>query len=586
VNRRGPAAASGAACSKRKKVESPREVAVRMFQCSASLNLYFPRHLGGDKDLSSLMDYWESPLDHLQSKEKSPSSCGKGETCLSRKRKDSFASQSTPSPLRTKPNDCVDEQQEESLSKSPKVREKEKEEFTIQHKLESIGTGSTKRESKHKASAKLLAALFPGCNSMLEVKAEAEAAREWYAANKAAESQTKRAKLMEGPSPERKTGPSKPSYAFSKSLPASLPNQQTHDVKPISLHALSLSEVKEGSKQINWSDSAYASAGELDSEERHLHASFQTEVDMALQSLQELDGEGRSWAARDLSLDDVGKISLRRAKSDDTEHVYALLNKNGTEALNAALTTKRRSSNTPNEAVDADEIDVPASEVDNAEDDVVDEENNAAAESDKRESKRHPPPFGRDSILLVLSRAVALHDPPLGCAILTLSSSNNSEVGRRNLSIRRLSHEGHLPRERFLECLEEFANDIRCDLDGTASCADLCDSGDGSSAVAVSPDDIRSFLLVSSTSSSPYHHAGDVVGVDCGSGVNQGNPSHSQHLQSVKEEESEEVDDGSEAGGEVMNGSDNKNLDTGGDVGGSHLVKGRPSKPSKRSRVA
>ncbi|KAL7530668.1 hypothetical protein ACHAXR_003617, partial [Thalassiosira sp. AJA248-18] len=363
-----------AACSKRKKDESPREVTVhRMFQCAASLNLYFPKHFVDDKDFSSIMDYWESPLDYLQSKECSPSACG------SRKRKDSFASQSTPSPIRPLPNDNgVDEQAESSTA--PKKQEKE--EF-IQHKLESIGTGSTKRESKHKASAKLLATLFPVCKSIIEVKAEAEAARELYAANKnKAASQTKRAKLAVS-SPERKSK------------------------NDISLHALSLSETREGSNGIKWSDSTTV---ELALER---HTSIENEVDTTLQSLQELDEEGR-WSVRDLSSHDIGKIVLRRMELADTDNACALLNKN--ERASTILSRKKRFS-ALSEPADP-EIGLHISESDNAEENDVEEEGKGNAREDNQQELKLK--LGDDSILLVLSRAVALHDPPLGCAILTL----------------------------------------------------------------------------------------------------------------------------------------------------------------------
>ncbi len=50
--------------------------------------------------------------------------------------------------------------------------------------LEGVGTGATKREARHVASAKLLALLFPDCNGMVEVKQAAENAREKYATSK------------------------------------------------------------------------------------------------------------------------------------------------------------------------------------------------------------------------------------------------------------------------------------------------------------------------------------------------------------------------------------------------------------------
>ncbi|KAL7537237.1 hypothetical protein ACHAWF_005701 [Thalassiosira exigua] len=185
-----PMAATNA-CSKRKKVESPREVAVpRMFQCIGSLKLYFPKYLA-EKQSSLSQDCWESPLEYLQSRICIPSA----KEGVSRKRKDGFESQSATFSDRPQLSAGVDDPLKEH------VEAKEEEEEFIHHKLEGIGTGSTKRESKHKASAKLLAALFTSCNSMVEVKAEAETARELYAAKKAA-SQTKRMGSIASPPEE------------------------------------------------------------------------------------------------------------------------------------------------------------------------------------------------------------------------------------------------------------------------------------------------------------------------------------------------------------------------------------------------
>lgn len=50
--------------------------------------------------------------------------------------------------------------------------------------LEAVGTGATKREARHAASAKLLMLLFPTCSTLVEVIAAAEAAREAYAASR------------------------------------------------------------------------------------------------------------------------------------------------------------------------------------------------------------------------------------------------------------------------------------------------------------------------------------------------------------------------------------------------------------------
>jgi len=59
-------------------------------------------------------------------------------------------------------------------------------------KLCAIGTGPTKRDAKHVASAKLLSLLFPQCHGILEVIRAAEDVRERHAASRAAVRQSKR----------------------------------------------------------------------------------------------------------------------------------------------------------------------------------------------------------------------------------------------------------------------------------------------------------------------------------------------------------------------------------------------------------
>jgi hypothetical protein len=63
---------------------------------------------------------------------------------------------------------------------------------TERRKLFAVGTGSTKRDAKHVASAKLLSLLFPQCHGILEVIRDAEDVRERHAASRAAVRQSKR----------------------------------------------------------------------------------------------------------------------------------------------------------------------------------------------------------------------------------------------------------------------------------------------------------------------------------------------------------------------------------------------------------
>ena len=173
--------------------------------------------------------------------------------------------------------------------------------------------------------------------------------------------------------------------------------------------------------------------------------------------------------------------------------------------------------------------------------------------------------YGSDSIFLLLSRAVSSHEP-LGCAILTLVSSS-MEAGR-SLVLQNIGHEEHLPRERFIECLEAFASKLDTNLDTSSIFHDVR---------LISPDEIRKCLIQSkksnSTSSSPPSYQNEeVIGMNM-----KGNSSHSL-LQSVKEEDSEDADDG----------SDGDNIIVEKEVGKAHHdpeVSGKRPLRSKRRRV-
>ena len=499
-----------ACCVKRKKVELPtlpprRDIAThRMFQCTASINLYFPKCLVGGGVLS-IMDFWESPLDFLHSNKcSSPTSCDKGETLQTRKRKDSFALETPAQPTK----DDVESPNGTLMTPTTKVKED-----YFQHKVATLAMGLTKREAKHKASAKLLASLFPSCNSMIEVKAEAEAARELYAARKVA-SQPKRPKIIILPSEEND--------------PIIQSVQATPIKNDISLHALSLSEPSDGNKRIKWTDST------------NMNSSFLGEVDAALECLQELDEGGRT---KDQSSGDVGKIVLRRACSDDCDDVHLLLNKIGTSS--AVLSPKQLPCTINEPSVTGNDLHVESGD--------VDRDHGGREEKSTEDEKNAERQLGEHSVILVLVRAIALYDPPLGCAILTLKESTRES---RILSLDRLGYEEHLPRERFVECLELFTKNIHCTLD----------DGRVDNKSEISLDDIRSFLCSPPT-------ARDLENVvDCVNG-----DSSRRLLQSVKEEDSE--DDGSD---DVEREDDEENIVDGLTESGKRKL----SKPSKRSRVA
>jgi len=474
-------------------LESKKPAHRGTFQCTATLNLYFRMdEEGKEYSPSSLMESWESPLEYLQSKDKTFSSSYYGNVVSSqesRKRKDSFASQATPSPDRRLKGDGNDEPDN---SKRQKVDE------FVKHTLESKATGSTKRESKHKASAKLLTLLFPECSSLVEVKAAAEAARECYAATKAMSSQTKRAKLSDKGSPERK-GPAAERTG----------NLLAKSDSFVSVAGLSLSEEPvDESKRIKWRDSAKAETivG--------FDANFECEVDTALKCLRDQDEEPS---------DDVGRIVLCRAQPDDAEFIYALLNKASESNRCGEIASVHATSGE----------DVTASV------------------------------YGSDSIFLLLSRAVSSHEP-LGCAILTFV--NSSMGGGRSLILQNIGHEEHLPRERFVECLEAFASKLETNLVTSRIFNDVR---------LISPDEIRKCLIQSKTSnrpsSPPSYQGEEVISMNM-----KGNSSHHSLLQSVKEEDSEDADDG----------SDGENINMEKEVDRAHDIEANGKRPlrSKRRR--
>jgi len=154
---------------------------------------------------------------------------------------------------------------------------------------------------------------------------------------------------------------------------------------------------------------------------------------------------------------------------------------------------------------------------------------------------------------------VASHEP-LGCAILTFipPSPPSSLVGdegregppqQRTLALRHIGHEEHLPRERFIECLEVFASKLEdTSLDTTSVTSNDTQS-------ILSPDGIRKCLMSQSSSrakvtnptTSTTSYQDEEVQL---AAATTATATHSL-LQSVKEEDSEDAleDEGSDGGG-------------------------------------
>ena len=308
--------------------------------------------------------------------------------------------------------------------------------------LTGVGIGATKREARHVASAKLLSLLFPDCEGMVEVKACAEAARERYAASKALKQQTKRfgcpsnqvhntGSLVMSTGNRCLAKPSDPSLPqavinMMRSLTRqgvkfpSICSSALVDEDEVSVESLSLSETKATSKS-----DACCSSREVEArrEARALSRQHQLArmVDNALQTLNEFDEVGRILPHA-THYDDVGRTVLRRADVGDARFVNKLLLKQGPHAI---------STTSPMQAI-------------------------LSGGSSSRF-------WGPASVTLLLCRAIASYDePPLGCAILTFGFTI---LKGRVLRVAHIGSEQHLPRERFVECLEQFAANMRCQLE-------------------------------------------------------------------------------------------------------------------------
>jgi Double-stranded RNA binding motif len=334
----------------------------------------------------------------------------------------------------------------QSLSISDKDRSSifnchDKDNISIQI-LSAVGLGTTKRDARHVASAKLLALLFPECEGMVEVKAAAEAAREKYAKSKALKQQSKRnvtgcnmvpkANILSWP-----CSPSQRSHWLAQSSDPHLPtstvewmksllnyssssNNDLSHVEEVSVESLTLSEPKESIPSITHHPRDTTKQEKLKTSEMLLRQiQWENIVDHALQSLNELDDDGRSLPI-DPDYEDIGRLVLRRGDSNDS----ALFNKH-------RFAQESRHDNSP----------LPTSPA-------------------SCQSELEGPPF---SITVFMCRAIALHDEaPLGYAMLTLGFS--LEKGRI-LRITNIGSEPHLPRERFVERLQLLAVQMKCHLD-------------------------------------------------------------------------------------------------------------------------
>ena len=481
----------------------------------------------------------------------------------------------------------------------------EPEEHQTEQILEAVAAGGTKREARHVASAKLLAQLFPECENMAEVKAAAEAMRERYVADKVLKQQVQYSELARLRDVERGSNdktkmesfdqrPSTPqeSLAYAKALPSdpALPvytadalgallkrpdefiaaesEQEAEEDLVSSVNAVVLSDSVEHASPLS---TASASVFRQLSRQKQLD----TLVESALQNLNDRDEEGRSLP-EELTEADVGRTMLRRADPQDLSHIKKLFNAEAIEDNKESRISRSRSfdSGSPTPLLATDSSSAPGAgpflleSLSGLSDDVT--ATNNAARHCGRESGSSSELMARlwssSSIVLLLCRAIAPHEDPLGCAVLTVRFSMAS--GRTLfLAQGQVATEPHLPRERFIECLDAFAKCMRCKLEveGSAS-SPMLSSG---SLISLSKSDLVSIIeshVAIATDEKPHAVATKRSDLADGSFIpgTADSTSQSQQLQSVQEEESD-VDDSSSV---------------------EKRTAKHPSKPSKRSRFA
>ena len=407
--------------------------------------------------------------------------------------------------------------------------------------LQAIGVGGTKREARHIASAKLLALLFPDCDGMVQVKEAAEAARERYAASKALKQQQSKRERVFTDTTRRQDLKQTPVSPFgSQNLSFAMAHKDT-PVLPTQVVQHFQAALGRNTSHPTQTVALVADDGTTeerpsppDQDEGCLarQLSRQKQLDdrlaLALQKLNEHDEEGRSLPD-ELTVDDVGRTVLRKASPEDIGWIGKLLG-----STNSTLST-------------------PVS--------VLGQMEKTAKDSTSTSLALRL--WSSSTIVLLLCRAIAPYeDPPLGCAVLTLGFS--MQKGKL-LRIAQIASEPHLPRERFIECLQSFATCMTCSLDTSMT--------NPKTLMQLKRDDlgaiVDSHLTPAAKSTAKKNNNGgseeevrhsvvQEIGRDSSEMV-------SRHLQSVIEE--------SEGGEESETGKEKRN------------AKKEQDKPSKRSRV-
>lgn len=273
--------------------------------------------------------------------------------------------------------------------------------------LDASFAAGTKKESRHKVSALLLAKLYPECQTMSEVKAAAEAKKEEYSRKK---KQTQDHQDLDGTEGKIERIDTR---VWAKPLDPPLPRRIQQEIR----NAIGINRSQDEDYEAEGVDLS-TSTEDIGLDDRISNA-FQkltrqrqliSVAQAALQKFNDQDEQGRSLP-EEITENDVGRTVLRLADPQDL------------------LLIKRLFRAEENEEVSTDKLVILWS---------------------------MPSCF-----CLLLCRAIAAYeDPPLGCAILTFGFSE----GNRIVRICGMASESHLPNERFVECLRDFSVALNCRL--------------------------------------------------------------------------------------------------------------------------
>ena len=390
---------------------------------------------------------------------------------------------------------------------------------TALQKMSAVGTGGTKREARHVASAKLLAMLFPECNGMAEVKRAAEAKREAYAATKAQKMQSKRMVTRDGDPNKQKlfsflrsksTNEPTPPEALVQFMDEVLTNPYGHRINEdstttktnsssdtmdvhgraakhtkeskemtpvgalsadeVSVENLSISEEKGVEKDSGCSTvnpALFQPSKTTEMSRSTLSSSSPPSLSLSsshhnLSSIRQKQLEDKVLAALELqndvqeSLPDyVGRTVLRVAEPQDKNWILSLLKEDPPAVPSVDDHTEC--------SFDEDEsIDETALSKSGLQTQVRKGTHGVPTDDTANEEANLALTSTPSTVVLLLCRAIAPYDEaPLGCAIMTPGFTFTKG---RTLEITNLGNGPHFPKERFMECLEAFATNMQCVL--------------------------------------------------------------------------------------------------------------------------